>query len=343
MKKEVLHNLTNKLLAIILLITIIANVVQFFNYKSHERFDWTGSVISSKGNIVQVATCDFKGNEYHINKDKILDNSWYEINGCENYMKNIFFPNNLSIKWFSYIEQKFYGGDFVLPIEMIRTKAVKMGMILSIKNDYDSDKVLHFIAEVQPNGKLVVWMQKFNGNNQVKFKVGTFQAKEIKATWHIFDRFSETDSISEINISKKVALVMERHSYRLKIKLPNEFKVDGFQLDFFNQNNWYLDRDKLQSTVFYNIPKGFWLKWGNGKKQFDAQFTFDKDEVLDLFRKESANKDNSVSLVLELIATDKNNTVKAMLNNIATNFKIELSNDYESRYEREFDVNNSYN
>ncbi|WP_286967699.1 hypothetical protein [Flavobacterium sp. UBA4854] len=103
-----------------------------------------------------------------------------------------------------------------------------------------------------------------------------------------------------------------------------------------------MNEDKLQSTVFYNIPKGFWLIWGNGKKQFNTQFTFDKDEVLDLFRKESNDKDNSVSLVLELIVSDKN-TVKVMLNNTFTNNKAELRNDYESRYERKIDVNNSYN
>ncbi|PBI90982.1 hypothetical protein BSF41_16880 [Flavobacterium sp. ACN2] len=185
MKEEVMYNRTNKLLTLILIITVIANVIQCYNYKPNERFDWTGGVISSKGNIVQVAVCDFKGNDYHINKDKILDNSWNEINGCEDYMKNVFFPDSLSIKWFSYKEQKIYGGDFVLPIEMIRTKAAQMGMLPSVKNDYDSDKILHFIAEVQPNGKFAVWMQKFDKNDKdTKFKIGTYQAKEIKATWH---------------------------------------------------------------------------------------------------------------------------------------------------------------
>lgn len=166
MKKEAMYNLTNKFLILFLIITIIANLVQFYNYKPDRRFDWTGGVISSKGNIVQVAICDFKGNDYHINKDKILDNSWDEINGCEDYMKNIFFPDSLSIKWFSYNEQKFYSGDFALPIEIIQTKATQMGMLPSVKNDYDSDRILHFIAEVQLNGKLAVWMQKFNKNTR---------------------------------------------------------------------------------------------------------------------------------------------------------------------------------
>lgn len=181
MKKGVIYNRTNKLLTIVLIITIIANVIQYYNYKSYERFDWSGSVINSKGNIIQVAICDFKGNNYYITKDKIADKSWDEINDFEDYMKNTFFPDSLSIKWFSYNEQKFYSGRFSLPIEIIRTKSAQMGMLPSIKNHYDLDNILHFIAEVQPKGKLTVWILKFNGNDQTKFKIATFQATEIKS------------------------------------------------------------------------------------------------------------------------------------------------------------------
>ncbi|OXB04760.1 hypothetical protein B0A81_16485 [Flavobacterium plurextorum] len=193
MKKEIIYNLTNKLLTVILLVTIIANVFQFYNYKSYERFDWTGSVISSKGNIVQVAVCDFKGNDYHINKDKILNEGWDQINDCKENMKNSFLPDSLSITWFSYNEQKFYSGSFALPTEIILTKATQIGVLPSIKNDYDLDRVLHFIAEVQPKGKVAVWIQKSNKNDKdSKLKIGIYQAKETKATWHIFD-YSETD------------------------------------------------------------------------------------------------------------------------------------------------------
>ncbi|MBE8724249.1 DUF2931 family protein [Flavobacterium hungaricum] len=261
MKKQVLFNRTNKLLTIILIITIIANAIQFFNYKSYERFDWKGSAISSKGNMVQVAVCNFNGNDYYLNKDKILDDSWDEINGCKDYMKNTFFPDSLSITWFSYNEQKFYSGNFALPTEIIRTKAAQMGVLPSIKNNYNLDRVLYFIAEVQPKGKLAVWIQKFNEDDQIKFEVASYQAKEIKTTWHIFDDYSEIDRTSDISISKKVALVMEQHSYKLKIKLPSGFTLDVFQLDYFNQNNWRLNEDKLQNIVFNSIPQGFWLKW----------------------------------------------------------------------------------
>lgn len=344
MKKEVIYNRTNKLLTLILIITVIANGIQFYNFKSYERFDWTGSVISSKENIVQVAFCDFKGNNYYINKDKILDESWNEVNECEDNMKNTFLPDSLSITWFSYNEQKFYSGSFSLPVEIILAKATQMGMLPSIKNNYDLDQVLHFIAEVQPKGRLAVWIQKVNGNDKTKFKVATCQAKEIKTTWHIFDDYLETDRTSDISISKKVALVMVRHPYKLKVKLPIGFTLDDFQLDFFNQNNWYFNDGELQNTVFNFLPKGFWLKWGNGKKQYTAPFIFYEDEVLDFLRKENVNEDNSVPLVLELIVNNQNNSVKAIFINTATNFRTELEDKYESGNENNIiQLSNPYN
>lgn len=325
MEKESKHtDIINILLTIILIITLIANGVQIYFFKGSDRFDWTKSVISSKGNTVQVSNCDFKGNHYDIDKNKILDDGWNEINDSENVMKDTFIPDSLSIKWFSYNEQKFYGGCFALPKEIIQTNAIQMGMYPSY-NDFNS--ILHFIAEVQPKGKVAVWIEKLDKNDKgAKLKIGTFQAKEITATWHIFDDHPETDKTSDINISKKIALVMEKHPYKVEIKLPRGYTFEGSNFEFFNQNIWSYNSNKVKDPlIFYFLPKQFELQWGNGKKSFSTQFSFDEDEVLDAFRK---NNNKSEPLVLELILSDRYNFAKVVLRNNKTNSEIVFKDKY---------------
>ncbi|MCP2028678.1 hypothetical protein L1276_003849 [Flavobacterium sp. HSC-32F16] len=62
MKKEVIYNLTNKFLTIILLITIIANVFQFYNYKTYEKIDWDGMACTPKGYPVVLSPNVFYSN-----------------------------------------------------------------------------------------------------------------------------------------------------------------------------------------------------------------------------------------------------------------------------------------
>lgn len=324
--------LTNIILTIILIISLIANGIQAYLFKANERFDWSIGVISSKGNVVQVANCNFNGNFYNIDKDKILDDGWNEINDTENDMKEAFFPDSLSIKWFSYNEKKFYNGNFSLPKESILTKALQIGALPSNKQGYA--EVLRFIAEVQPKGKVIVWIQNFDEkDNNRKLQIGTYHAKETKATWHIFDDSSETNKTSAIDISKKVDLVMERHFYKLNIKLPTGYTLNNSYFKLFNQNIWRFSERELKTALSFDfLPKEFYLEWGNGKKRFNTQFSFDEDEVLDAFRKEGNNRVKS--LVLELIVNDHNNAIEVSLKNSKANSNIIFKDKYQSKNER---------
>lgn len=321
-KKYKFKDPTNKILCTILLVTLIANSVQIYLFNSPERFDWTTTVISSKGNIVQVSDCNFKGNSYRINKDMIL-NSWDKKNNSEYEIKNTFLPDSLSITWFSYIEQKFYNGVFSLPYESILEKAKQLDITHSKKTEYS----VCIVAEVQPKGKVDVWIEKLEENYKgKKLKIGTFQAKEINATWHIFDHYLETDKTSDIDISKQVALVMEQHLYRLEIKLPNGYTLEDSYFKLFNQNIWYNDKNKPEAPPLFNfLPQQYYLKWGNGRKNFSTQFYFDEDEVLDAFRK---NNNKSEPLVLELILSDRYNFAKVVLRNNKTNSEIVFKDKY---------------
>ncbi|WET01697.1 DUF2931 family protein [Flavobacterium sp. YJ01] len=315
----------NGLLSVLLVLILFAIAVQRYNYKADERFEWGSGVLSSKGNVVQVSSCHFhhaKDWNYDDNKENIIDDGWDDINYI-NLQNDVFYPDSLSISWFSYIEKKFYKGKFILPYKIILEKAkhLRMNKKRYGKNysEEDSNKVmLRFLAEILPNGKLAVWIS----NDDNKLKIGNYQAKEVNETWHIFDKSDQINSTSTIDISVKVALVMERYPYRIDIKLPNGFYLSNSDFTFFNQKDRYFKSKKPEKTlIFYQIPDCFRLSWSNGKKEFSSQFYFKEDETLNAFRKlKTLQKPNP--LLLELKINNTNDSISAILKNDKSSVKI---------------------
>lgn len=334
MKKVILkENIINIFLSVLLILIIIGNIIQTNIYNQDERFDWKSSVLSSKGNVVQVSSCYFHGNSYYIDKEMILDNGWEETNDSEKSIESSFFPDSLSIEYFSYNERKFYKGSFALPCKMILTKAKQMGMTPSKEGNYEErliteSPILYFIAEIQPKGRVIVWAQKFDANyNDTKFEIGKYQAKETNTTWHVFDDISESKTTSNIDVPTKVALVMDRYSYKLEINFPSGYTLKDSDFYFFNQNDWHFEESEPKAIpVFNSIPKQFDLSWGHGHGDgnFTSQFYFDENEVLDAFRKVSSNAGKSETLLLEVVINENGSITKAILINSKTNLKVIL-------------------
>lgn len=307
----------NILLAVLLLVIVIANVIQIYNYKADERFEWSSGVLSTKGNIVQVSSCYFyhTGNwNYDVDKNSILDDGWDDINYSENSKENAFYPDSLSITWFSYTEKKFYNGNFKLPYSIILEKAKHLR---TTTTDYDADfarenpnKIsLRFLAEIMPDGKIRVWISDYSK----RLKIGEYQAKSVNETWHIFDDIAEKNVHTKIDIATKIALVMEPHQYNIDLKLSDEFYLKTAEVKLRNQNSWNLEHDNNKKPyVFDRIPAEIRLSWGNDKNDFAAQISFDELETLSAFRKFSILK-NSKPLMLNLIVNNKNDSIVLLL------------------------------
>ncbi|WP_426485459.1 DUF2931 family protein [Flavobacterium sp. 2] len=337
------EDIINGLLSILLLLILVAITIQKYNYKADERFEWGSGVLSSKGNVVQISSCHFhhaKDWNYDDQKENIIDDGWDNINHI-NLQSNAFYPDSLSISWFSYIERKFYKGKFILPYKIILEKAKQLRMTTNQDGDNyfgaDSNKViLRFLVEIMPNGKLAVWIS----NDENKLKIGNYQAKEVNETWHIFDKSDQIDSTSTIDISTKVALVMEQYPYRIEIKLPNGFYLSDSNFTFFNQKDWYFKSKKPEKIpIFHKIPDCFRLSWSNGKKEFSSQFYFNGDETLNAFRKLKILQEPN-PLLLELKINNSNDSISATLKNDKRSLKILPSYIYVSPVARGNNIDN---
>jgi hypothetical protein len=85
-------------------------------------------------------------------------------------------PNILEIRWFSYTEDKFYEGRFLLPQERIY-KLLKQGAWntdTKKQETYDT-----FIVTVVPGGVVVVWLSMAGGNQVL---LGRYEAREFSTT-----------------------------------------------------------------------------------------------------------------------------------------------------------------
>lgn len=309
----------NILLTVLLLIIVFANLVQIYNYKAGERFEWSAGVLSQEGNVIQVRTCFFhhSGNwNYDVDKSRIIDEGWNEINYSEQSKDNAFYPDSLSITWFSFTEKKFYDGNFKLPYSSILEKAEKLR---TTTNQYEEtfarqnpNKILlNFFAEVLPKGKVIVWIS----DGDKKFKIGQYSAKPINETWHIFDDIEENDRNKKIDIATKVALVMEQHKYNIDLTLSDGFHLKKAEVKLFNQNDWNLkNSDDQKAYVFDHIPSGMFLSWGNDKKNYASQISLKELETLDAFRKLDVS-DNSKPMMLELTVNSKNDSIHIVLKN----------------------------
>lgn len=323
--RKIIRIIINGILAVLLLLILVSIGIQTYNYKADERFIWGSGVLSSKGNVIQVSSCYFhhaKFWNHDVDKEMIIDDGWNDINYTE-FRNNAFYPDSLSIQWFSYVERKFYEGKFALPYKIILAKAKQLRTITNKHEDNyeraNPNKIaIRFLAEIMTNGKLAVWIS----NDYKKLKIGNYQAKAVDKTWHVFDDGDEIDSTSTIDISSKVALVMERCPYRTEIKLPSGFYLKDVDFTFFNQKYWHLKNDELEKIPIFNeIPDCLRLSWSNDKKEFLYQFNFKEHDILNAFRKLKTLQ-NPNPLLLELKINNTNDSVVVRLKNNKDSLKI---------------------
>ncbi len=296
------ENIINAVLSAVLGIWIIANVVKSINYRAADRFDWGSGVYTQPGNTVQVAECTFSygsGWNYSINKTAVLSNGRENINYTEKGLNNAFYPDNLTICWYSYTEQKFYEGKFSLPYKHINELA------RTLRNTTDYKINLYFLAELLPQGKITVWLSDLG-----KYvAIGKYQAKAVNKTWEIFNSPYGGDNKTKTNSATQTALVMEEHPYSVEIHLPELLSLQDLTINPYNQIGWHLDKKNIQAIpIFKNIPHEIDITWGNEQKVYWVHYYFKDEEILSAFKKLQSLPGNNKT-VLQVKVNDQNDQV----------------------------------
>ena len=145
------------------------------------NIDYASGVCAPKLYPVEVYRGDFYTEDdwVPIPNGGIVEAGWGD-NGM-NMSRGSIIPTGFKITYFSYMENKFYSGDFKLPHDVIE-KLFREGMI-----SYPSMVKVSFramIVGMAPSGMLVVWMK----GDTKQIEIGRFQATETTMNWETFKR-----------------------------------------------------------------------------------------------------------------------------------------------------------
>jgi hypothetical protein len=272
------------------------------------------SVCAPKFYPVEVYRGDFYTEDdwVSIPNGGIVEGNWGD--NSKNMGEGSIIPTGFTITYFSYLENKFYKGDFKLPYELIK-KMFTEGMI-----SYPSMKKVSFhtmIVGMAPGGMLVVWMK----GDTKQVEIDKYQATETTIDWELFkpntgfsrDEFlrrtidHRTEAVD--NFDKNGLMLGLWDSYRIKynwrpkFEFPEGCKVEGIDLKMYNGETYFLWGDELEKNAFElrAITKRSELLWADETGQkYGADIYFDEAEVFEAYKliyKE--NKDQNAELIIK--------------------------------------------
>jgi len=299
------------------------------------KFDWLASESGPEGYVMQVVKGDFiypDGGSLYVPNGNTLDNGWGD--GWSSHvvgpdLKPL--PKSLSITFFSYLENKFYQGEFDLPYERI----VKL-----FTDGYYSPKekkkitYTEITAGITPGGSVSVWVTGIDKTTEVFHG----KANEADVDWKkvlnnpeitreefVKDEIEDTITKEQYSAIKKngipFGLWEKYHQQRYQWQpVSSGFEmIDGLVklIKYYNGEEGYLyvplDENLAKETRC--VPKELHFNWKfSEEKNLVYQLYFDEKEVFELFEK--LGKDGkSLIMDLKMVDSDKGKQFGVLLKN----------------------------
>ena len=282
--------------------TFLTSLLQVFTSSCQVEkkldLDYASSVCAPKLYPVEVYRGDFYTEDdwLPITNGGIAEDGWGD-NGM-NMSRGSIIPTNFKITYFSFLENKFYTGDFKLPYDQIQN-LFKEGLIgYRIKKYVTYDAM---IVGMAPGGVLVVWMQ--SRDNQVE--IGRFQATETTMKWETFagaNAFDKPEYIASIlerrseavaNFEKNGLMLGLWDTYRIKYNWRPKFEfsegsqVEGIDLKMYNGESSFVWGEELTKNDHKSraITSRINLLWSDETEQkYGADIDFDEAEIFDAYK-----------------------------------------------------------
>lgn len=219
-----------------------------------EKFKWlpeTGGDITCPVDIVNGSFILSDDDSVWIPNQEYLNGSWGASSGTMavgDAKKKV--PERMKLTWFSYAENKFFSGDFVLPQKTIydifkKDYGSTIGMDgVEYKNEYNT-----LTISFAPEGMVTLWIDGIGSK-----EIGTYQAHETNLDWRSYrsrgaDRNEWVDirrkemplfvqqEISQGKISNKYFKDrLKRYNYKIGIN-RTDFKIYNYDIFFMNNED----------------------------------------------------------------------------------------------------------
>lgn len=196
-------------------------------------------------------------------------------------------PNILKIGYYSYVENKFFEGEFNLPYNEIEKYLQEK--ITNPLTGVSQSKYNYFSIGISLKGLIVLWI---NGKEDQK-DIGRFQAVE-KHYAKFSDVFDDERSQNEIyegwfknfddNLKSKILSnslpfgIWDLYRKKYKLKYSCSKQITWMQMQMINMEKETVYALDNTSYIERAIPYNIWLKWEEGGKSYEARIVLAKDE-----------------------------------------------------------------
>ncbi|WP_452219807.1 DUF2931 family protein [Lacinutrix salivirga] len=337
-----------KLIITVIIISLIScnnlNKEKYTQNIAMEKYEWRPTANAPKYYPAEIISGNFyleDNSSIYIPKGHTLMSGWGKT-GATHVVGEDFkaLPNSFDIKWVSYLEEKFYGGSFTLPIVEIK-ELFKEGYkdILGNQNTFSN-----IVLGLAPGGVIVIWL---HGDKTVE--IGRFKAKEIKISKEEYipnailtvEEFVKRKKERRINEDIKGAIDPDNipfgkwDSYRTKYNWNPAFEhknkgiLTKIYINYFNGENLYtLANDKsLKNYSLKAIPKDITMYWEDQNNDlFGGKILFEDNELQKAFNTLSESPEQTeLQLLFQIDKYNgnmeivlKNNTESIKLNKAIT-------------------------
>ncbi|MCM8537734.1 MAG: DUF2931 family protein [Lentisphaeraceae bacterium] len=291
---------------------LLVGIIIFFTGCASKKYEWLATECAPKNYPMQIISGAFicpNGYVQELPLNKIISNGWgtrvsTHIVGSK--FKPL--PSKLEITWFSFTEDKFYSGEFELPLEVIRT-LMKQGYVDHTGNEQKKEIFNRFMAGVAPGGHVSVWLAGSSDSRAI----ANFKAKEIDVPWKtVLDNPSVTrkDYIKLI-LSKDVAEALtplespivrwqeyeRQYKWKLKFETPQEMEsvfinsLNGERRFLNYQSKHPLNLQKLTYDI-HAVPENIrYVFETTDKKRYSIKIYFDHQKVFKAFKEFEAESE----------------------------------------------------
>jgi hypothetical protein len=287
-----------------------------FSMGNTEKFEWLPSECAHRRYPMTLIHGDLilkDGSSLYVPAKAIIHNGWGEPGSTHvvgETMKSL--PVKLTATWFSYTENKFFSGEFLLPYDLILQQFRTMISPHTGKLSTSHDIRVGF----GPEGAVSVWVS----GDRISVEVGKYRAKEVAMDWKSVldnDQVSRSDFIDEVlHFSLTPPQLSELKEHGVPSGISDHYsKQYRWELSVTGQINRLLYLKTLNGEEeFYDfvttsnirpsrgLPKSLVVYWDTKMGfKYEADVRFDETEITAAFKKLSAEKtDRPMQLKLEI-------------------------------------------
>ena len=263
-----------------------------------KKYEWSAFVSAPREYPVEVYT-GAAGGYFFSQMGGFSNSGWGGLGGINNIKAPL--PERLDMTWLSYVDNKFYTGDWKLPTEKI-TQLFDEGFYSKRRSKGEIAPYQSLNIGLGPKGMVVVWVSA-GVHNQVE--VARYHAHEIvidhrliaENEKYMFEKDYAKDMLSDDFVTPKdLKLQIEKYGYpapevfeeyrdkyiwRPKVILPEGSKITSFYIKMCNgeiENPYDRPLDQKKRAIPYVFEIYWSIDIGKKEQEFVSRIAFTQDQ-----------------------------------------------------------------